>query len=340
MRVAIVSDAWHPQVNGVVRSLENVLLFLRSWGHEILLITPDQFKNMPMPGYDEIRLSLFSRRKVARMLDDFQPDAIHIAVEGPLGRNARRYCLQRKFCFTTAYHTKFPEILRKFTGAPLYLGYKAMRRFHDPSSALMVATHSLWEDLEARGFKNLVFWTRGVDPVQFSPGDKNLLDLPRPIWLCVGRVSPEKNLRAFLDLDLPGTMVIVGGGPLLQELKADYPTVHFAGPKFGDELRDYYRMADVFVFPSLSDTFGLVILEALACGVPVAAFPVTGPKDILTSEVGCMDLDLQVACLKALQLSPEACRQFALPRTQEYSARQFFNNLVLCKDGRLLRKAS
>jgi glycosyltransferase involved in cell wall biosynthesis len=265
------------------------------------------------------------------MLDDFKPDTIHIAVEGPLGRNAKRYCTKRGLAFTTAYHTKFPEYLQEHARVPLWITYRMLRQFHKGSSALMVATASLEQELQARGFQNLVFWTRGVDTELFKPGDKSFLQYPRPIWLCVGRVAPEKNLEALLRLELPGTILIVGGGPQLRQLKREFPNVVFVGPKTGAELTQYYGASDVFVFPSLKDTYGLVLLEALACGLPVAAYPVTGPMDVLTSaNVGILDNDLRVAAEKALLLSPQACREFALQHTWEISAQEFLDNLVPC----------
>jgi glycosyltransferase involved in cell wall biosynthesis len=267
------------------------------------------------------------------MLDAFNPDAIHISVEGPLGRVARRYCLDRSLLFTTAYHTKFPEYLHHQFRVPQGLTYAFVRRFHAPSSAVMVATPTLERELKDHGLRNIVRWSRGVDSALFAPNpDKGFLQLPRPIWLNVGRVSVEKNISAFLSLVLPGSKLVVGDGPQLAELKREYPDVHFVGQKTGEELARYYAASDVFVFPSKSDTYGLVLLEALASGLPVAAYPVTGPIDVITAEtVGSLDENLQLAAEKALKLSPLACREFALTHSWQACALQFANNLVPCR---------
>ena len=335
MHIALISDAWFPQVNGVVRTLSTTVKELRAMGHTVSTITPDLFRTIPCPGYKEIRLSL--NADVARRLDALKPDAIHIAVEGPLGMLARRYCIKRGLPFTTAYHTKFPEYLQEQYGIPASLTYPLVRRFHGRACSVMVATPSMEADLISRGFKNIVRWSRGVDTELFSPaaGGKDLLQLPRPLWLNVGRVSAEKNIGAFLGLDLPGTKVVVGDGPQLAALRKQYPEVHFAGMKSGSELASYYAACDVFVFPSKTDTFGLVLLEALASGLPVAAYPVTGPVDVITSaEVGCLDQDLQKAALTALSLSPERCREYALQYSWRASAEQFLNNLRPCRIAR------
>jgi glycosyltransferase involved in cell wall biosynthesis len=330
MHIAIISDAWFPQVNGVVRTLSTIVEELRAMGHRVSTITPDLFKSIPCPGYKEIRLSL--NANVGKHLDRLNPDAIHIAVEGPLGILARRYCLKRRLPFTTAYHTKFPEYLMEQYGIPVCLTYPLVRRFHAPSCSVMVATPTMEADLIARGFKNITRWSRGVDTSLFAPGDKTFLDLPRPIWLNVGRVSAEKNIGAFLDLDLPGTKVVVGDGPQLNELKGKYPQVHFAGVQTGKTLARYYSASDVFVFPSRTDTFGLVLLEALASGLPVAAYPVTGPIDVITSEeVGILNADLQEAARRALYLSPERCWSYAMYYSWRASAEQFLNNLRPCQ---------
>jgi glycosyltransferase involved in cell wall biosynthesis len=326
MHIAIVSDAWFPQVNGVVRTLSTTVQELRAMGHQVSTITPDLFRNFPCPGYKEIRLSF--RADVAKRLAALQPDAIHIAVEGPLGIQARRYCLKKGLPFSTAYHTKFPEYLEEQYGIPARLVYPLIRRFHAASCSVMVATATMEAELTSKGFSNIVRWSRGVDTGLFAPGEKSFLDLPRPIWLSVGRVSKEKNLEAFLDLDLSGTKVVVGDGPQLQQLKLRYANVHFVGVKMGKDLARYYAASDVFVFPSLTDTFGLVLLEALASGLPVAAFPVTGPLDVVTSaEVGCLDTDLRKAALQALTLSPEACRKYAMQYSWRASSEQFLGNL-------------
>ncbi len=330
MNIVIVTDAWHPQVNGVVRTLETVGRELAALGHLVTFVTPDRFTTIPCPTYPEIRLALFPRRRLARLIEAAQPCAIHIATEGPLGFAARSYCKAKGLPFTTAVHTKFPEYLHARTRIPLDLSYAAMRWFHGGATRVMVATESLRRELEARGFQNLVAWTRGVDVDLFRPRDskQDFLPLPRPLWLYVGRVAVEKNIGAFLDLDLPGTKMVVGEGPQLATLTRKYPKVKFVGPKFGDDLARHYAASDVFVFPSRTDTFGLVLLEALACGLPVAAYPVTGPRDVVGgTAVACLDEDLVRAAETALTIDPAACRQFALGFSWRASAEQFARNL-------------
>ena len=328
MRIAIVTDAWLPQVNGVVRTLQTLTASLEAMGDEVIIISPDQFFSMPCPTYPEIRLAIFARGGVHRMLDEFQPDAIHLATEGPLGWFARGYCLKRNLPFTTAYHTRFPEYVKARTGIPLSISYAVVRRFHKPSSCVMTATESLREDLRHWGFERLGVWTRGINTELFRPTDESLFDLPRPVSLYVGRVAVEKNIRAFLDLDLPGSKVVVGDGPQLDGLKQAYPDIHFLGKKEGEDLAQHYASADVFVFPSLTDTFGLVLLEALASGVPVAAFPVCGPLDVVGDEpVGALSNDLGEAVRKALDCDREKCRAYALDFSWETSVNQFRGNL-------------
>jgi glycosyltransferase involved in cell wall biosynthesis len=328
MKIALVSDAWLPQINGVVRTLMRTVEELKELGHETQVISPDLFRNVPCPTYGEIRLAVLPARRLAVLLDRYQPCAIHIATEGPLGHAARRYCLARKLPFTTAFHTRFPEYVKARTGLPLGAGYSVLRRFHAPSSSVMVATLSLERDLEGRGFRNLKRWTRGVDTTLFHPRDKSFLDLPRPIHLYVGRVAVEKNVEAFLKLDLPGSKLIVGSGPQLAEFKRRYPEVHFAGPRTGEDLARHYAAADVFVFPSRTDTFGLVLLEALASGLPVAAFPVPGPNDVINgSAVGFLNEDLAGAARNAVNISPALCRDYALQFSWRHSAEQFLANL-------------
>jgi glycosyltransferase involved in cell wall biosynthesis len=328
MRIAIVSDAWLPQINGVVRTLMRTMDELRIQGHETRMISPDLFRNLPCPTYSEIRLAVLPARRVRLLIDRFQPCAIHIATEGPLGHAARRYCLARRLPFTTAFHTRFPEYVKARTGLPLGAGYTVMRRFHAPSSGVMVATSSLEQELQSRGFHNLRRWSRGVDTIMFRPRDKSFLDLPRPIHLYVGRVAVEKNVEAFLKLDLPGSKLVVGGGPQLAELKRRYPQTHFVGPREGEDLASHYAAADVFVFPSRTDTFGLVLLEALASGLPVAAFPVPGPLDVINgSAVGFLDEDLAGAARRALDVPPAACRDYALQFSWQRSSEQFLANL-------------
>ncbi len=328
MRILIVSDAWEPQVNGVVRTLRTTRDTLIAEGHDAEIIGPDRFRSIPCPTYPEIRLALGVRRKLPKMIDEFAPDAIHIATEGPLGWSARRYCLKRGHEFTTSFHTMFPDYLRLRTGIPVSWTFAMLRRFHNHSDAVMVATDSVERELKARGFEHLVRWTRGVDVDHFHPRDKDFLDGPRPIQLYVGRVAVEKNIEAFLALPNPGTKYIVGDGPQLTTLQGRFPEVRFVGAKHGEELARHYAAADVFVFPSRTDTFGLVMLEALACGVPVAAYPVQGPVDVLTgSGVGALDEDLSLAVEEALKISSQDCRSFALAHAWPVSVRQFLSHL-------------
>ncbi|WP_207478057.1 glycosyltransferase family 4 protein [Arenibaculum pallidiluteum] len=328
MRILIVSDAWHPQVNGVVRTLNTTRQELEALGHTVEIIGPDRFRTVPMPTYPEIRLALAAGRRLARLIAGFHPDAIHIATEGPLGFAARRYCLRHGLPFTTAYHTRFPEYIRDRAPVPLALSYAVVRRFHAPAHAVMVATQTIEDDLRRRGFSNIRRWSRGVDTALFRPGDKDFLDAPRPISMYVGRVAVEKNLEDFLSLDLPGTKFVVGDGPQLAELRQRFPQVRFVGAKHGEELARHYAAADVFVFPSRTDTFGLVLLEALASGVPVAAYPVPGPLDVIDgSGVGVLDEDLGRAVRGALGIDPAACRDYALRFSWRASAQQFLDNL-------------
>jgi glycosyltransferase involved in cell wall biosynthesis len=328
VNILIVTDAWHPQVNGVVRTISTLCGELETMGHRVTVIGPDGFPSLPMPGYGEIRLALRTGR-LAAMIDALHPTCIHIATEGPLGNAARRYCLRRGKPFTTAYHTRFPEYIRDRAPVPLALSYALLRRFHRPATAVMVATMSIELDLRSRGFANIRRWTRGVDTGLFRPRAKDLFDLPRPVALSVGRVAVEKGLEDFLRLDLPGSKVVVGDGPARSALMKKYPHVHWAGARHGEDLARHYASADVFVFPSRTDTFGLVLLEALACGVPVAAYPVPGPLDVLGgSDAGCLDTDLKRAVESALVIAPERCRAFALNYTWRASAEQFLANLT------------
>ncbi len=329
MRILIVSDAWEPQVNGVVRSLQMLRRQLVHRGHTVDIIGPDRFRTVPMPSYPEIRLALRPRRALVRAIEAFAPDAIHISTEGPLGWSARRYCMRRGLAFTTSFHTQFPEYVHVRTRFPLAWSYKLLRRFHGAAACMMVATDSVERRLRARGFFNIGRWSRGVDTELFRARPKDLWDLPRPILLNVGRVAPEKNLDAFLRLDTPGTKVVIGDGPARPELERRYPDVVFMGAKFGEELAAAYAQADVFVFPSLTDTFGLVLLEALASGVPVAAFPVQGPLDVIgDAPVGCLSEDLGEAVTVALEVPAERCREFALQFSWAASTDQFLFNLA------------
>ncbi len=334
MKIALVTDAWHPQVNGVVRTLETVTSILRGWGHELLIISPDQYPSLAAPSYPEIRLALTRARSVGRRIADFAPDAIHLATEGPLCLSARRWCRRNKRPFTTAYHTQFPEYLAKRTHLSPRIFWHYIRWFHRASQAIMVSTDSVRQQLITERLPQVHHWSRGVDLDNFSPDTPapELFDgLTRPIQLYVGRVAVEKNIEAFLDTDRPGSKVVVGDGPALDSLKTQYPEVCFLGRKSGRALAGCYAGADVFVFPSKTDTFGLVLIEAMACGTPVAAFPVTGPIDILTERSGAMSDDLNLAIDAALRLHPEACLRRASQFSWQVSARQFVDGLVPMK---------
>lgn len=334
-RILIVSDAWLPQVNGVVRTLSTIAGELRAMGHVVEVVGPDRFRTIPCPTYPDIRLSLFPRRRLAGLIAGFAPDRLHIATEGPLGLAARGWAIRRRFAFTTSFHTRFPEYLQARTRLPLGPSYAFLRRFHNASSGTLVATASLRDELAARGFTRLVSWSRGVDLSRFTPEPRRDWvtehGLQRPIFLYVGRIAVEKNIPGFLDLDLPGSKVVVGGGPQLAELKARYPGVVFAGPFSEAELAAAYAGGDVFVFPSRTDTFGLVLLEALAAGVPVAAFDVTGPRDVLAGtdgSVGSVGDDLRAAALSALDADRVACRAHAETFGWRACAQTFLDALV------------
>jgi len=330
-RILIVTDAWSPQVNGVVRTLSTVADELRQMGHEVLVIGPDRFRTVPCPTYPDIALSVLPRRSLVRMIEAFRPDALHIATEGPLGLAARRWARRTGFRFTTAFHTRFAEYVKARIGIPVQPIYAWMRRFHGAAHGTMVATHSLRAELTERGFRNIVSWSRGVDLTQFKPDPREDWGLPRPVFVYIGRVAVEKNIGAFLGLDLPGSKVVVGGGPQLASLQRDYPQVLFTGPRYGEALARAYAGSDVFVFPSLTDTFGLVILESLACGTPVAAFPVTGPKDVMADEqgkIGAVNADLRLAALEALTADRAACRAHAERYSWRACAETFLSHLV------------
>lgn len=331
-RLTIVTDAWHPQVNGVVRSIENTNRELTKMDVTVSMVTPEPFSSVPMPTYPEIRLSLATPGQVGRMIESQRPDYVHIATEGPLGLMARHWCLRHKQPFSTSYHTRFPEYVAARLPVRASWLYAYVRWFHNRSGACMVATESLRKELAGRGLQNLCLWSRGIDTSHFHPRPKSEMPfgLPRPIFMTVGRVAVEKNLSAFLDLDLPGSKVVVGDGPARAELQARYPDVHFTGVKHGEDLAKAYAEADVFVFPSKTDTFGNTILEALASGIPVAAYPVTGPVDIIPagSTAGALDEDLLTACLGALQASPQAARALAETYSWQAATEQFFDNVV------------
>jgi len=331
-RIMVVTDAWKPQVNGVVRTMSTVAGELQTMGHQVEVIGPDRFRTIPCPTYPDIRLSVLPGRRLARMIEQFRPDALHVSTEGPLGLAARAWARRRGAAFTTAFHTRFPEYINARTGIPVGPIYAWMRWFHGAGSGVMVATQSLRDDLQARGFRNIKAWTRGVDLGQFQSYQRSdFQDLPRPVFIYIGRVAVEKNIAAFLDLELPGSKVVVGDGPQLASLRQSYPDVRFTGARFGEELARSYASADVFVFPSLTDTFGLVILEALACGTPVAAYPVTGPRDVLAGangSVGAINSDLRAAALAALQADRSACRTHAERYAWRACAEKFVSNLA------------
>jgi glycosyltransferase involved in cell wall biosynthesis len=328
MRVLVATDAWHPQVNGVVRTLTMMADAAKTFGVEVSFLTPASFRTFAMPSYPDLRLALPYQAKISRLIAEARPDSIHIATEGPIGLLVRRYCRKQGLPFTTSFHTRFPEYISARLPVRESWIWAVLRRFHGASQAVMAATPALASELRARGFRNVVLWPRGVDTSQFHPRVADL-GLPRPVFLCVGRVAVEKNLEAFLDLDLPGTKVIVGDGPARAALERKYPQAVFLGARQGEALARAYAAADVFVFPSKTDTFGLVLLEALASGVPVAAFPVTGPRDVIGSApVGALHDDLQTACLAALSISPQACLEFAAEHTWEASARAFVENVT------------
>jgi glycosyltransferase involved in cell wall biosynthesis len=338
MQILIATDAWRPQVNGVVRTLTSLARSATKLGDNVQFVTPDGFSSFAMPTYPDLRVALPNRSEIARRIEAIAPEAIHIATEGPIGWAVRSYCRTHGLAFTTSYTTRFPEYIAVRSPIPASVSYAVLRHFHAAGSMTMVATDSLRRELGGRGFARLGRWTRGVDTELFNPANPAELDLPRPIFMTVGRVAVEKNLDAFLSLQLPGSKVIIGDGPQKAELKQRYPDAVFLGVKQGADLAAHVAAADVFVFPSLTDTFGVVQLEALACGVPVAAFPVTGPIDVIADRpIGALDTDLQRACMTALNMSREACREFALAHSWENSARQFIGNLSQLQTGRSTR---
>jgi glycosyltransferase involved in cell wall biosynthesis len=326
MRILIVTDAWDPQVNGVVRTLKQTAIELELAGHKVSFLTPQDFRSVPCPTYPEIRLALFPRQRVAQTIDKLAPDALHIATEGPLGLAARAHALKRGFGFTTAYHTRFPEYINARFGVPLSLTYRYLRRFHAPATAVLVPTPMIVSDLTQWGFDNVVLWSRGVDLSRFNPAGPRLPRGDKPVFLQVGRVAVEKNLEAFLALDLPGEKWVAGEGPQRASLERRYSGVRWFGQMEQSELAALYRTADVFVFPSRTDTFGLVLLEAMACGLPVAAYPVAGPIDVVGNG-GILHNDLREACIGALAITREQARA----RAEEFSwaacTRQFLFHL-------------
>ncbi len=339
MRVLVATDAWHPQVNGVVRTLSTLAATAPRLGAEVSFLTHEGFRTFPLPTYADIRCALPAPWTIARRIEALKPDAIHIATEGTIGHAVRRYCIRRGIAFTTSFHTRLPEYVAARAPIPEALVWNWLRRFHGHAERVMVSTRSLMAELSGRGFGNPVLWPRGVDGEIFAPRKAaaemlTALDLPRPIFLTVGRVAVEKNIEAFLSLDLPGTKVVVGDGPMRQELMQRFPDAVFLGERHHDELAAIYSAADVFVFPSRTDTFGLVMLEALSCGVPVAAYPVPGPLDVIgDAPVGVLDQDLQTAALRALTIDRDACRVFAARMTWDRCARMFLDNLALLRRG-------
>ncbi|MBN2713786.1 MAG: glycosyltransferase family 1 protein [Planctomycetes bacterium] len=337
MKIALLTDAWLPQTSGVVTTMTRMREGLTARGHEVFVIHPGMFRTVPCPSYPQIRLALLPGRKMAKMLDEFEPDAIHIPVEGPIGVAGRNYCVKRGLPFTTTFTTKFPEYIEIRFGIPARYFYRAMKWFHGKAETMMVATQSLKDELTERGFNNMKFWGRGVNTDIFYPlpkekWPKELLEAPRPISISLGRVAPEKNLDAWLGLDLPGTKVVLGDGPAISELKKKYPGVCFTGHLALEDLPRYLSAADVFVFPSLTDTFGIVMIEAMACGLPVAAYPVVGPKDVLINgETGVVDDNLRTAIDKALVLDKNDCIARAKFFTWERSLDQFESNLAPIK---------
>ncbi|MEQ8857482.1 MAG: glycosyltransferase family 1 protein [Pseudomonadales bacterium] len=329
MRLVIVTDAWFPQINGVVRTLSTTRDRLIGLGHHVDVIAPDRYRNVPCPTYPEIRLALCTPARVGRLLERLEPEAVHIATEGPLGWAARSWLKRRGLPFTTSFHTLFPQYLELRFGLPASLSFRGIRRFHGAATATMYSTPTLRAMLEEHGFSNLVRWVRGVDTELFRPGEPEPLAFPRPIQLYVGRIAVEKSIEDFLKLDTPGTKVLVGDGPQRAELAQRYPQARFLGTRRGEELVRHYRAADVFVFPSRTDTLGLVMLEALACGVPVAAYPVQGPLDVVsTTGVGRLDEDLAAAIRGAIGIDPGRCRARALEHSWDQSVREFLNNLA------------
>ena len=328
MKVMIVTDAWSPQVNGVVRTLTTTRREMEAMGHEVDILSPLEFRTLPCPTYPDIRLSVLAGNAAQKRIREFAPHALHIATEGPLGLAARRYALDNALPFTTAYHTRFPEYIKARTGIPLSWTYRFLHWFHGPARAVMAPTPAVKSDLQAFGFDNVVLWSRGVDLDVFKVQTSHRLDSEHPIFLYVGRVAVEKNVEAFLKLDLPGSKWVVGDGPALAGLRAKYPNDHYLGVMKQPELAEVYAAADVFVFPSKTDTFGLVLLEAMACGLPVAAYPVTGPIDVLgDSPAGTMHEDLRQACMDALNIDRRTARAHAEKFSWRAATEQFVGHL-------------
>jgi glycosyltransferase involved in cell wall biosynthesis len=329
IRILVATDAWLPQVNGVVQTLREVARVAEPFGATVSFLTSEGMRTVPIPSYRSIRVALPFRRIVEERIEAMRPDAIHVATEGPIGHMVRRYCIRNGLAFTTSFHTRFAEYLSARLPIPERWTWTWLRRFHNAGAGVMAATPALTVELASRGFRNVMLWPRGVDAELFRPRPDADLGLPRPVFLTVGRLAVEKNTEAFLSLNLPGTKVVVGDGPAFADLQRRFPDAVFLGAMKGEALARVFASADVFVFPSLTDTFGLVVLEALASGVPVAAFPVTGPRDVIgDAPVGVLDQDLGVACRRALTLSRDSARNFALGMTWERSARCFIANVT------------
>ncbi len=329
MRIALISDAWHPQINGVVTTLTNTVATLLRLGHEVELITPDRFKTYPWPGYPDVGMAFLCGPRLRPIIKAFKPDAIHLVTEGSIGYATRRYCREFGYHYTSSYLSQFPEYFKLRTGFPMWVSEAYLSWFHSDSDRVMVATESLEKEMRQKGYQRLARWSRGVDTELFRPRDKDFIQDPRPIFMFTGRVAIEKNIEVFLKLDLPGTKFVIGDGTHKDLLAKKYPAVRFTGYQQGENLARFMAAADVFVFPSLTDTFGVVLLEALASGVPVAAYPVQAPKDVITnSEVGILSNDLQYAAMTALSLNPQTCRRYALEYTWEKCTQQFVDNLV------------
>lgn len=333
MKFVLVTDAWEPQVNGVVRTWQHVTREMRKLGHETHVLNPAMFKTFGAPRYPEIRLAILPGRSLRRMLNELKPDAIHIATEGPLGMAARKYCVKNNIQFTTSYHTQFPHYLRQYFGIPKTLSYKFIRWFHGQANHTLVPTKQVGKELNNNGLANIIVWSRGVDTELFKTDydvPENIKDLPKPIFVYAGRIAIEKNIEAFLRLDLPGTKLVIGDGPPKESLQKQYPDTTFVGYKFGEELAAHYAAGDVFVFPSKTDTFGVVMLEANACGLPIAAYPVTGPIDVvLQGQTGYVYKDLRQAAIDALKLDKQPCIAYAHRNSWAKCAQTVIDHLAI-----------
>jgi glycosyltransferase involved in cell wall biosynthesis len=327
MKIMIVTEAWDPQINGVVRTLKMTTRELGNLGHEVRMLTPDQFMNMPCPTYPEINLALATVAQVRKKIDAFEPDVLHIATEGPLGWAARKVAVERGWPFSTGYHSRFTEYIQMRIGLPLGISYHVLRKFHNAGVATMVPTMAMLETLRERGFEKVVHWSRGVNTELFNPHGEKITRGPEPVFLHVGRIAVEKSVEDFLALDLPGEKWVAGEGPARKDLQKKYPQVRWFGWLTGEALATLYRSADVFVFPSRTDTFGLVMIEAMACGTPVAAFPVTGPIDVVPADGGVLHEDLRKASLDALSFDRVQVAEAALKFSWTAATNQFLSSL-------------